>query len=106
MGTWFMNKISMSQTCLYNFSYKKATRFIQHSVATEGIGWHNRKFATVHSQVTIGSCSMDFENHFLCQYELVSGIVTEVHGVHYLEFELSKIGGRRMIRFTAMYDHT
>ena len=49
---------------------------------------------------------MDFENHFLRQYELVSGIVTEVHGVHYLEFELSKIGGRRMIRFTAMYDHT
>jgi len=23
----FMNKISMSETCLYNFSYKKAARF-------------------------------------------------------------------------------
>ena len=36
-GYMFMNKISMSQTCLYNFSYKKATRFLQQPVATEGI---------------------------------------------------------------------
>ena len=27
-----MNKISMSQTCLYNFSYKKAARFLQQPV--------------------------------------------------------------------------
>ena len=31
----FMNKISMSQTCIQ--SYKKATRFLQQPVATEGI---------------------------------------------------------------------
>ena len=36
------------------------------------------------------------------QLSFVSGIVTLVHGVHYLEFKLSKIGGRqRMILFTA-----
>ena len=30
----FMNKISMSQTCMYNFSYKKATstRFLHQSL--------------------------------------------------------------------------
>ena len=32
-----MNKISMSQTCLYNISYQKATGFLQQPVATEGI---------------------------------------------------------------------
>ena len=37
-GYMFMNKISMSQTCLYNyFPYKKATRFLQKPVTTEGI---------------------------------------------------------------------
>ena len=36
-GYMFMNKISMSQTCMYNFFYKKATRFIQQPLATEGI---------------------------------------------------------------------
>ena len=33
----FMNEISMSQTCLYNISYQKATGFLQQPVATEGI---------------------------------------------------------------------
>ena len=33
----FMNKISMSKTCLYKFSCKKATGFLQQPVATEGI---------------------------------------------------------------------
>ena len=32
----FMNKISMSQTCLYNISYKKKP-FLQRPVATEDI---------------------------------------------------------------------
>ena len=32
-----MNKISMSQTCLFNFFYKEATIFLQQPVATEGI---------------------------------------------------------------------
>ena len=31
-----MNKISMSKTCLCNFSYKKATGFLQQPVTTEG----------------------------------------------------------------------
>ena len=31
------DKISMSQTWLYNFFYKKATRFLQQPVAMEGI---------------------------------------------------------------------
>ena len=33
----FMNKISMSQTCLYNISYQKATGVLQQPVTTEGI---------------------------------------------------------------------
>ena len=33
----FINKTSMSETCLYNISYQKATRFLQQPVATEGI---------------------------------------------------------------------
>ena len=32
-----MNKISMSKTCLYNFSYIKATGYLQQPVITEGI---------------------------------------------------------------------
>ena len=32
-----MNKISMSKNCLYNFSYKKGTGFLQQPVATECI---------------------------------------------------------------------
>ena len=32
-----MNKISMSQTSLYNISYKKATKFLQQPVGMEGI---------------------------------------------------------------------
>ena len=35
-GCMVMNKISVSQTCLYNLSYQKATRFLQQPVATEG----------------------------------------------------------------------
>ena len=33
----FMNKISMSQTYLYNISYQKATGFLLQPVTTEGI---------------------------------------------------------------------
>ena len=35
----FMNKNSMSQTCLYNISYKKATCVPQQPVAMEGLGY-------------------------------------------------------------------
>ena len=49
----FMDKISMSQTCLYHISYKKATGFLQQPVDTEGIWLYvvqdNTNFATVHS---------------------------------------------------------
>ena len=48
----------MHQTCLYNISYENATRFLQQPVTTEGIQ-HNTNFATVHSQVTVGGCSVD-----------------------------------------------
>ena len=52
-----MNKSALSQTCLYNISYKKSfTLYLQ--VAIEGICMalvqHNTSFATVHSQVTVG----------------------------------------------------
>ena len=33
----FMDKISRSQTCLYNIFYQKATEFLQQQAATEGI---------------------------------------------------------------------
>ena len=33
----FVNKISMSQTCLYNISCQKATGFLQQPVTTEGV---------------------------------------------------------------------
>ena len=36
-GYMFMNKISMSHTCLYNISFQKATGFLQQSVATQCI---------------------------------------------------------------------
>ena len=32
-----VNKISMSKICLYNFSYKKVTEYLQQPVTTEGI---------------------------------------------------------------------
>jgi len=32
-----INKISMSQTCLYSIFYQKATGFLQRPVTTEGI---------------------------------------------------------------------
>ena len=32
-----MNKISMSNTCLYNIFYMKATGYLQQPVTTEGI---------------------------------------------------------------------
>ena len=67
----FMNKISMSQTCMYNFFLQKSyqiftttSRYRRHSAVV----WYNSKFATVHSRVTVGGCSMDFEYNFLCQF--------------------------------------
>ena len=53
----------MSQTCLYNISYKKATRLC---TTTSRYKWHlaivqhNTNFATVLSQVTVGSCLVEY----------------------------------------------
>ena len=69
-GYMFINKIRMSQTCLYNTSYKKATKSLQQPVATEGIRLKfsitlTPNFATVHSQVTLGGCSVEYEYQLL-----------------------------------------
>ena len=37
LGYKVIIKISMSKTCLYNFSYKKATGYLQQPVTIEGI---------------------------------------------------------------------
>ena len=66
-----MNKISMSKTCLYNFSYIKATGYLQQPVTTEGISatvQPNTNFTTVHNRVTVGGCSVEYEYKFLRQF--------------------------------------
>ena len=63
----FMNKISMSETCPYNFSYKKSCQILEQPVATKGIQ-HNTNFATVHGRVIVGGCSIKFERNFLRQF--------------------------------------
>ena len=63
----FVNRISMPQTFLYNFFYNKVTRFLRQQVITV-IVQHNSKFTTVHSWVTVGGCSMEFEYNFLRQF--------------------------------------
>ena len=77
----FMNKVSISQTCLYNFSYKKATRFLQQPVAKEGIHsaivQHNTYCSAIHSRVTVGGCSMEYEykvlyQHFIYLYNIAA----------------------------------
>lgn len=43
-----------------------------------------------------------FKTYLNNKFELVSGILTLVHGVHaYLKFELNKVDSKRMILFTA-----
>ena len=68
----FMNKISMSQTCLHNISHQKATRFSQQPVATEGIQY-NTNFATVHSQVTVDGCSVEYKHKLMRQFTMTVG---------------------------------
>ena len=68
----FMNKISMSQTCLHNISYEKANGVLQQLVPTEGVQ-HNTNFATVHSQVTVHGCSMEYEYKLLRQFSTTVG---------------------------------
>ena len=73
----FMNKISMSKTCLYKFSCKKAiyqiftttSRYRGHLATVQ----HNTNFATVHSRVTVGGCSVDYEYKLLHQFTTTVG---------------------------------
>ena len=71
----FINKISMSQTCLYNISYQKAvdftttSRYRGHSAILQ----HNTNFASVHSQVTVDSCSVEYEYKPLRQFTTMVG---------------------------------
>ena len=67
-----MNKIGVSQTCLYNISYHKDTGFLQQPVTTEGIWLYNTNLATVHSRVTVGGCLVKYE------YKLVHQLTTTV----------------------------
>ena len=72
-----MNKICMSQTCLFNISSKKLPGFDQQkTVATEGYIplytslAYNTNFTTVHSWATVGSCLVQYEYKMLCQFTM------------------------------------
>ena len=67
-----MNKTRMSQTWLYSIFYQKATGFLQQLVALAIVG-HNTNLATVHSQVTVSSCSVEYEYKLLCQFTKIVG---------------------------------
>ena len=75
----FMDKISMTQTCLYNISYQKATGFFTTSRYRRNLAivWHNTNFATAHSRVTVGSCSVEYK------YKLLHQFTTMVGGIRY-----------------------
>ena len=62
----FMNKISMTQTCLYNISYKKIYK-IQLLQRHSAVVQHYTDFSTVQSRVTVGSCLVEYEYKLLCQ---------------------------------------
>ena len=71
----FVNKINMLQPCLYNISYKKSHRIFtttSHYRGHSAIVRHNTNFATVHSRVTVGGCSMKYEYKFLRQFTHVA----------------------------------
>ena len=75
-GYMFMNKISMSQTCLYNFSYKKSYRIFTTTSIYRGhlaTVQHNTNFAKVHTQVILGGCSVDYEYKLLRQFTTTVG---------------------------------
>ena len=66
-GSLRLAPISMSQTWLYNNSQRSYQIFTTTSQYRRylAIVRHNTNFATVHSRVIIGSCSMEFEYNFL-----------------------------------------
>ena len=73
----FINKISMSQTCLHNSSCQKATGFLQQPCSLYRvllvIVQHNTNFATVLSQVTVANCSAEYEYKLLHQFTTTVG---------------------------------
>ena len=70
----FINKISMSQTCLYSISYQKAmyriftttSRYRGHSTIVR----HNTNLATVY---TVGGWSVEYEYKLLHQFTVTVG---------------------------------
>ena len=69
-----MNKISMSKTCLYNFSYKKLPDIYNNQSLRRAFSYssaYNTNFATVHSRVTVGGCSVEYEYNLLLQFARV-----------------------------------
>ena len=76
-----MNKISMSQTCLYNVSYKKLPDFYNHQLL-QGAFEHNTNLATVHRWVTVGSWSMEYEYKLLHQFTTTVGGLGAIYGLN------------------------
>ena len=75
-----MNKISMSQTCLYNISYKKATRYLQQPSCYRGhsaLVQHNTNFAIVHSRVTVGGNLVECEYNYISSPAWVSRLFSQ-----------------------------
>ena len=71
-----MNKISMSQTCLCSIFYQKATNFFPTTSRYRGhsaIVQHNSNLATVHSWVTVGGCSVEYNYKLVCQFTATVG---------------------------------
>ena len=71
----FMNKISMSLTCLYNISTKNLPDIYSNQSQQRALSivQHNTNFATVHSQVTVSGCSVEYEYKLLCQFTTTVG---------------------------------
>ena len=71
-----MIKISMSQTWLYNISFQKSYRIFTITSRYRGhlaLVCHNTNFATVHSRVTVGGCSVEYKYKLLCQFTKTVG---------------------------------
>jgi len=65
----------MSQTCLFNFFYKRLPDFYKtnHYRGHSAIVWHNTNLATVHSRVTVDGCSMEYDHKLLRQFTTTLG---------------------------------
>ena len=63
-------KFSHVMAALENFLPKATTIFIttSHYRRHLAIVWHNTNFATVHSRVIVGGCSVEYEYKFPCQF--------------------------------------